>query len=850
MKLLVTKGDASKDEVGGKAKKLLELQNWGFKVPSFVALTTQAHDQYLKNGKLGPELLSILDMTVSTWDSPTLAVRSSMSAEDGASQSYAGMMESYLHVSPKDTAQFVYLCFESVNSDRVQMYDNKNQSSENDQKAAVIVQAMIDSDASGVAFSRSPVQDSSLVRIEAGFGIGEGIVSGTVEVDSYELNRFGEIITKDIAKKETAVRFTPEKDGEKIGIREVSKDLQDKPCLTDGQIKELFNLVLEIEAKFNYPVDIEWAIKDGKLYLLQARPITQSFADIEYYIDTNLSESYPGKIAKSSGEYVALAYETVFNQVFEALSYSDSEIKELKPKLSQLVKNIDGHMYYNLPVYYETLAMLPGGKKNIENWHKMIGGNFENCIETKHFKSPSKVQSMKTVYQIARHFIFHDRIFAKVQKDIQSQAKTFDRLLEDDYDIKKALDFLKIMETQTTGFGEAAINDLLIMISMKGITKIFQKYNIDETYLPGLIKTDEGVNSLKPLQDLDKLVARIKEDDKYFEEFSSIIEAGVKFNEKDPYEKVFSQLSNYPQINLEIKAYLEEHGDRSFEELKLECLTLKQSPKNFLDLIRFKYNSKAMSHESNAQLQELDCSSFSVLDKKALDLCVYYAHKTIAMREQTRLLRGQLYGRARQVLLKAFSSIQDQYDQFSEYSIEDFFHVSLEDYRAYVENKIDIKELKAILDSEIAKDQDIDYPEFFTVSSDVKEPAVQRNSIKVSSFESNKACGLGASSGEVIGEALVLSDPSEAMKIDDLSNKILITKTTDPAWVFIMSQCKGLISEKGSLLSHTAIIGRELGIPTVVGLKGVCNSVEQGASLSINGKTGEVVILEEKNNEN
>ena len=82
------------------------------------------------------------------------------------------------------------------------------------------------------------------------------------------------------------------------------------------------------------------------------------------------------------------------------------------------------------------------------------------------------------------------------------------------------------------------------------------------------------------------------------------------------------------------------------------------------------------------------------------------------------------------------------------------------------------------------------------------------------------------------------------MQIEDLSNKILVTKTTDPAWVFIMSQCKGLISEKGSLLSHTAIIGRELGIPTVVGLKGITKSLEQGVSIKINGKTGEVTVLD------
>ena len=317
MKLLISGGDAPKEEVGGKAKKLLELKNHGFKVPDFVVFTTAAHREYLTNNKLSRSVLKQLEGNLEKWDSSTLAIRSSMSAEDGANQSYAGMMESYLHVLPKDAEKFIYKCFESVNSDRVRMYDHKNDTTNDQQGAAVIVQVMVDSDASGVAFSRSPVNNSSLVRIEAGYGIGEGIVSGIVEVDSYEVNRFGQIVSKNIAKKETAVRFNPEKDGEKISVTSIDPTKMESPCLTDTQIHELYLQILEIEAKLGFPVDVEWKDKNNKIFILQARPITQSFSDINYYIDTNLSESYPGKIARASGDFVTRAYETVFRKSFE-----------------------------------------------------------------------------------------------------------------------------------------------------------------------------------------------------------------------------------------------------------------------------------------------------------------------------------------------------------------------------------------------------------------------------------------------------------------------------------------------------------------------------------------------------
>ena len=88
-----------------------------------------------------------------------------------------------------------------------------------------------------------------------------------------------------------------------------------------------------------------------------------------------------------------------------------------------------------------------------------------------------------------------------------------------------------------------------------------------------------------------------------------------------------------------------------------------------------------------------------------------------------------------------------------------------------------------------------------------------------------------------------MKSPQEAFKINDLSNKILITKTTDPAWVFIMSKCLGLVSEKGSLLSHTAIIGRELSLPTIVGVKSATKLLKTGQKIKLNAESGEIKLI-------
>jgi pyruvate,water dikinase len=106
--------------------------------------------------------------------------------------------------------------------------------------------------------------------------------------------------------------------------------------------------------------------------------------------------------------------------------------------------------------------------------------------------------------------------------------------------------------------------------------------------------------------------------------------------------------------------------------------------------------------------------------------------------------------------------------------------------------------------------------------------------------DGRRLAGTGCSPGIATGEALIVMHPHAGT---DAAGRILITETTDPAWAFLMVSAAGLVAERGSLLSHTAIIGRELGIPTVVGVAGATRLIADGARLQVNGGTGEIVIL-------
>ena len=834
--------EATQETIGGKAKHLFKLQSWGLKVPRLMVLSTEAHKLYQESNELPDDLVSSLKSKLSQWSSPSLAVRSSMTAEDGKETSYAGMMESYLHVKPEEVVAYAKKCFDSMNSDRVKVYENLNESIGDDhkQQAAVIVQEMIDSDVSGVAFSRSPIGDSALISIEGSYGIGEGIVAGLVDVDRFFMNRFGDLVSSDIAKKEKAVRHAPLKDGENIELRDVAKDDQEKPCLSKENLKELFEQIIKIEANLTCPADIEWAIKNDQVFILQVRPITQEFADIDYYIDTNLCESYPGVISPLGADFVKLAYTTVITEMFECLGYSEAALQELEPSLKNLVRDVDGHMYYNLRSYYNALAHFPGGKKNIDNWHRMIGGKTAHFIDASEFETISRRQSIRAAAEIANYYLRHKKKFGKVLSGLQESSEEMEASLSKGMSVKECLEFVDYWRKNLKGFGDAAVNDLLIMSAVKGVVSILERNGYDETSLPELIKTDDGVDSLEPLFDLNRLVVKLKLVPDFMEQMESLINKGLSFNEKDPYQELFESIDGFDEVKTEIRAYLEKHGDRSFEELKLECLTLKQSPENLLDLLKFKIASADQtSGHGSENKKTVDTDSFSVKDKLLLKVVVPLAHQTIAMREETRLVRGQFYSRIRRAYIKAFASlIEDHPLDFRDFKIQDFFALRISDLESYVQGNLNAGDLANIMKNYKTSEKMKDYPEFFACASDNQSPKISLP--KVEALEGGALQGLGVSPGLVTGEALVLHDPRDAFTIKDLSNRILVTKNTDPAWVYIMSQCKALISEKGSLLSHTAIIGRELGIPTVVAVKGAVASIQDGQAIGLDGTLGVV----------
>ena len=311
----ITKSEAS--IAGGKGASLGEMTQAGISVPPGFVVLSSAFEKFLEKSDLNVEIDSILhsvnhkemhtveeasekikDLILKakiTQDikeeitkefkklkSQFVAVRSSATAEDSSSAAWAGQLDTFLNTTEKTLLANVQKCWASLFTPRAIFYRFEKGLHNSKISVAVVIQKMIESEVSGIAFSVHPVtQDRNQIIIEAGYGLGEAIVSGQITPDSYVIEKNPRrIIDKNISPQERGIYRKSKEGGPSADSgqanewRTIPQDKGEKQKLTDGQILELSELILKIENHYGFPVDIEWAYENDKFYIMQSRPIT------------------------------------------------------------------------------------------------------------------------------------------------------------------------------------------------------------------------------------------------------------------------------------------------------------------------------------------------------------------------------------------------------------------------------------------------------------------------------------------------------------------------------------------------------------------------------------------------
>lgn len=727
-----------------KAERLEQLQRNYIYVPKFIVISNKDIAE------------SELDLSFSTSDK--FAVRSSSDTEDDLGESHAGEFKTLLNIKREN----VYSAIKEVFSS----YNKSNTSGK------VIVQEMIDSDLSGVIFTANPIGILNEFVIVIGNGLGNGIVDNQVPVTTYHYN---------LDDKTYIVEY------------------QDNSPVLDknggGILYCLISIGKHIEEILGFKADIEFAIKENEISILQARPITTLCNEAEIVLDnSNIVESYTGAVTPLTYSFVHDCYYRIFKNLLLRMTNNKQLVNQFEPVLQDMIDIVDGRLYYRISNWYQVLRLLPFSNRIIKIWQDMLGVR-NRSISGKAIKI-GLLTKCKVFLDFIKFLVITPLEMNKINSSFESRLSKYRA------DCKKAKAIIQLHNL----YLESKKN----ILASWDITLINDMYTFINTWLAGKHNKDSisdvgQLESMKPIQAFETLASK--------------------------YEQ-----PNYEEYKRE---YIDKYGDRVLGELKLETETFRTNESLLDSLVQQRKNDGYNERVKGGQSGE-SCAS-----KKSFNIFVRNAKIGIRNREISRLNRSKLYGLAREILFKIGEilcnqcKIEDKLDILYLYDYEILDCCDSRDSSIYkkliAQRKREYRENLAKKSfNRLVFDREVLHNLSYTLGDNSSA------CLNAAYNHDNIICGSGISSGKVTGKVVVIDTPDTNI---DTTGKIIVTRYTDPGWVFLIRNSLGIVTEQGSLLSHTAIISRELRKPAVTNIPGIITILKNGDTISVDGLTGRIEII-------
>ena len=864
-----------------KAKNLGILAAEGFPVPKFIVLSEREEP----------------DLSFSEKD--FFAVRSNFSAEDGGEHSFAGQFLTRLNVKREKVEEAVQEVFasyagsldykEKANRGKEEYCSQKQGKEELQEKAeqekaeqkkaeqrkvgssveTVIIQEMLFPEKSGVLFTKNPKGLLSEMVAVLGQGLGDKVVEDQENVLTYHYFP-GESLYQEGKLRDNYMGDEKDADLEKASrIRLENENFADSKkdhragtlVLTEKELKTLFTLGERIEQLFQKPMDIEFAIEGGKIYILQAREITtlDTHLPIRILDNSNISESFPGICLPLSVSFAKEMYCGIFTSL--GRRFLGKKVSSYKELFQRMVGEFSGRMYYEISSWYDILRLLPFSKKIIPVWQGMLGVSNEEISFSK--KKPSFFLKCRIAFLFCYYFLVSQRKMKALDCFFKERYASYTKQVEDEEDVKALFSlFLKMKEDLLREWDITLMNDMVSFIS---------------THLYGK-KTAFSLETMKPVRALSALKAVAgkhgldsgeyrREKKSYISAYGDRIEGELKL-ETRTYRTNEELLDRWILDALETeKAGQDSRGDFPKEKysLRKDCSEAEHS-------MQKAYGKKDSFEKDSIETDcsEKDCEETSRMEKPSeakLRKSFLYrlAESSCNNREISRLHRTRCFGLMRSIV-----------DKIGEKTIGfDVYYLSLEELEEMLFSGKDFS-LKIARDKELRKAY-----ERLPVLSRVKllgkvDRDPLEGEIRVLSYESFKGkgnkegksrdteegkgeterkedgestprvfLGRGVSKGIFRGEVLKIKRLQE-IRVAEAKGKILLSYSTDPGWFPYLNMAEGLITERGSLLSHSAILARELEKPAVVNIPNIMEELQSGDLVEIDGDLGICSVIKQK----
>lgn len=758
------------------------------------------------------------------------AIRSSATAEDLPTASFAGQQDTYLNMIGKEAIlDHIRKCWASLFTARAVIYRTQNGFDHRKVHLSVVVQKMVFSQAAGILFTADPVTSNrKVVSIDAGFGLGEALVSGLVNADSYKMCN-GKVIDKKISTKNLAI-YAVKEGGTKQ--QEIEPERQTRAALTDEQILRLERIGRKIEEHFGRPQDIEWCLADDAFYIVQSRPITTLFPvpaanDQENHVYVSVGHQQmmtdPMKplglsfylltthapMRTAGGRLFVdvtpmLASPASRKMVIDTLGQSDPLIKDA---LITILERGD----FIKPLPKEQKEQGPD-KSNQSMPHASIGAQIENDPAIVSDLIRSSQTSIEDLKQNIRAKSGPD-LFDFILRDIQQLKK----ILFDPQSlrvIKAAMDASSwINEKMQEWLGEKNAADALSQSVPNNITSemglaLLEVADVIRPY-PEVIDYLQHVKNDHHLNELAKLNGGKETRDAIH---GYLYKYGIRCSgEIDMTRTRWSEnpATLVPVILSNVRNFEPGAGNRKFEQGRQEAL---KKELELLDRLR-QLPDGAEKAKATKQMIDLvrNFSGYREYPKYAM-VNRYFVYKQALLKEAEQLVQAGILHEKEEIYYLAFEELHEVVRTHKlDYQV---ISKRKDEYRLY---------------------EKLSPPRVITSDGENIAGAYKRENLPAKAI-----IGLPVSSGVIEGRARVILNMEDA---DLEDGDILVTSFTDPSWTPLFVSIKGLVTEVGGLMTHGAVIAREYGLPAVVGVENATRLIKHGQKIRVNGTDGYVEIL-------
>ncbi|GBG57829.1 putative phosphoenolpyruvate synthase [Sporomusaceae bacterium FL31] len=758
------------------------------------------------------------------------AVRSSATAEDLPTASFAGQQDTYLNIIGQEAIlKHISKCWASLFTERAVTYRIQNGFDHRKVHLSVVVQKMVFPQMAGILFTADPVTaNRKVLSIDASFGLGEALVSGLVNADNYKV-RNGEVIDKKISTKKLAIYAL--KDGGTIE-QALEPERQNRQALTDEQISSLTRLGRKIEEHFGCPQDIEWCLADDTFYIVQSRPITTLYPIPEVndqenhvYVSVGHNQMMTDAIKPLGLSFFLLTTPARMYRAGGRL-FVDVACNLASPDSREILLAAWGQSDPLIKDALMTIIERGNFIKLVPNDKKELSPNTSNKV-----MSPAdfrgQIRNDPTI--VSDLIKSSETSIEELKQAIQTKSGSdlFDFILEDIQELKKTL-----FDPQNLGVIMAAM-DASSWINEKMMEWLGEKTVADtlSQSVPNNITSEMGLalldvaDVIRPYPEVIDYLKHVK--DEHFLEKIVKLNGGQKTQDA-------------------ITAYLSKYGMRCAGEIDITKTRWSEKPTTLVPMIlsnvkNFEPNASQRKFEQGRQealkkeqelldrLKQLpDGEQKAQETKQMIDLIRNF----IGYREYPKYSMINRYFVYKQALLKEAEQLVQAgviYDK------EDSYYLTFEELREVVRTKQLDYQIISKRKDEYKIYEKLTPPRVITSDGEIIAGEYKRENLPAEAI-----VGLAVSSGVIEGRARVILNMEDA---DLEDGDILVTAFTDPSWTPLFVSIKGLVTEVGGLMTHGAVIAREYGLPAVVGVENATKLINDGQRIRVNGTEGYVEIL-------